>query len=178
MKYRDDIDSALRVSGRRADYCEIRFEETDNTRLTYRGKSLDTIAQTSGLGGNVRAVRNGGWGFASFNSLDDLDSKVAEAVAQAAAVGGAKTELGEVEPNVDVVPAHIVNDPAEISLDEKKRLMDHYNDLVWSVDGINSADIVYGDTSRKTFFGNTDGSYIEQQQVHVISRISAQARDG
>ena len=81
MKYRDDIDSALRVSGRRADYCEIRFEETDNTRLTYRGKSLDTIAQTSGLGGNVRAVRNGGWGFASFNSLDDLDSKVAETVA-------------------------------------------------------------------------------------------------
>ncbi len=176
MKYRDLIENAL--NGHGADYCEIRIEETDNSRLTYRGKSLDTIAQTSGLGGNVRAATKGGWGFASFNSLDDISAKVADAVAQSKAVGGSKTELAEVEPNVEVVPAHVVEDPAEVSLDEKKRQMDHYNDLVWSVTGINSADIIYGDTSRKTFFGSSDGSYIEQQQVHVISRISAQARNG
>lgn len=176
MKYRDLIENAL--NGHDADYSEIRIEETDNSRLVYRGKSLDTIAQTSGLGGNVRAVTKGGWGFASFNSFEELGAKVADAVAQSKAVGGSKTELGEVEPHVEVVPAHIVHDPAEISLDEKKRQMDHYNDLVWSVDGINSADIIYGDTSRKTFFGNSDGSYIEQEQVHVISRISAQARNG
>jgi len=176
VKYRDLIENAL--NGHGADYCEIRIEETDNSRLTYRGKSLDTIAQTSGLGGNVRAATKGGWGFASFNSLEDLSAKVADAVAQSKAVGGSKTELAEIEPNVEVVPAHVVEDPAEVSLDEKKRQMDHYNDLVWSVTGINSADIIYGDTSRKTFFGSSDGSYIEQQQVHVISRISAQARNG
>ena len=176
MKYRDLIDTALKGHG--ADYCEVRIEETDNSRLTYRGKSLENIAQTSGLGGNVRAALNGGWGFSSFNGLDELEAKVTDAVAQAKAVGGSETELGEVEPHVDVVPAHIVHDPKDISLDEKKRIMDHYNDLVWSVDGINSADIIYGDTSRKTFFGSSEGSYIEQEQVHVISRISAQARKG
>jgi len=176
VKYRNIIENAL--NGHGADYCEIRIEETDNSRLAYRGKSLDTIAQTSGLGGNVRAVTKGGWGFASFNSLNDLSTKVTDAVAQSRAVGGTKTELGEIEPHVDVVPAYIVEDPTEISLDEKKLQMDHYNDLVWSVDGINSADIIYGDTSRKTFFGSSDGSYIEQQQIHVISRISAQARNG
>ncbi|NQW20007.1 MAG: TldD/PmbA family protein [Chloroflexi bacterium] len=176
MKYRDLIENAL--NGHGADYCEIRIEETDNSRLSYRGKSLDTIAQTSGLGGNVRAATKGGWGFASFNSLDELSHKVSDAVAQSKAVGGSKTELGEAEPHVDVVPAYIVEDPTEISLDEKKRQMDHYNDLVWSVDGINSADLIYGDSSRKTYFGSSDGSYIEQQQVHVVSRISAQARNG
>jgi len=176
VKYRDLIDTAL--SGHGADYCEVRIEETDNSRLTYRGKSLENIAQTSGLGGNVRAVSNGGWGFTSFNNFDELKTKVADAVAQAKAVGGSKTELAEVEPYVDVVPAHIVHDPKDISLEEKKRIMDHYNDLVWSVDGINSADIIYGDTSRKTFFGSSEGSYIEQEQLHVVSRISAQARKG
>ena len=176
MKYSDLIDTALKGHG--ADYCEVRIEETDNSRLTYRGKSLENIAQTSGLGGNVRAASNGGWGFASFNNLDELKAKVADAVAQAKAVGGSKTELAEVEPHVDIVPAHIVHDPKEVSIDEKKLIMDHYNDLVWSVDGINSADIIYGDTSRKTFFGSSEGSYIEQEQVHVISRISAQARKG
>jgi len=89
VKYRDIIENAL--NGHGADYCEIRIEETDNSRLTYRGKSLDTIAQTSGLGGNVRAVTKGGWGFASFNSLDELTTKVADAVAQSKAVGGLKT---------------------------------------------------------------------------------------
>ena len=176
MKYRDLIDTVLKGHG--ADYCEVRIEETDNSRLTYRGKSLENIAQTSGLGGNVRAALNGGCGFSSFNGLDELEAKVTDAVAQAKAVGGSETELGEVEPHVDVVPAHIVHDPKDISLDEKKRIMDHYNDLVWSVDGINSVDIIYGDTSRKTFFGSSEGSYIEQEQVHVISRVSAQARKG
>ncbi len=176
MKYRDLIVDAMKGHG--ADYCEIRIEETDNTRLTYRGNSLDAIAQTSGLGGNVRAATKGGWGFASFNSLSDLSNKVSDAVAQSKVVGSSKTELGCVEPTIDIVPAHIVEDPFAFTLDEKKRKMDHYNDLVWSVAGINSADIIYGDTSRKTFFGNSDGSYIEQEQIHVITRISAQARRG
>ena len=137
MKYRDIIESALHNHG--ADYCEIRIEETDNTRLTYRGKSLDTIGQTSGLGGNVRAVTRGGWGFASFNSIDELKSKVFDATAQSKAVGDSKTELSHVDPCVDVVPAHIVNDPFRVPLAEKKRIMDHYKDLIWSVKGINSA---------------------------------------
>lgn len=178
VKYRDLVESALNGSNQTADYCEIRIEEIDNTRLAYHGNGLDTIAQTSGLGGNVRALTNGGWGFASFNSLDGLKAKVSDAVAQSISVGGSKTEIGKVEAKVEIVPGYIVDDPAKVSLDEKKRLMDHYNDLVWSVGGINSVDIIYGDTSRKTFFGNSEGAYIEQQQTHVISRVSAMARDG
>ena len=57
MKYRDLIVDAMKGHG--ADYCEIRIEETDSTRLTYQGNSLDAIAQTSGLGGNVRAATKG-----------------------------------------------------------------------------------------------------------------------
>ena len=52
MSFRDLIDDALAGNG--ADYCEVRIEETDSTRLTWRGKSLEDIAQTSGRGGNVR----------------------------------------------------------------------------------------------------------------------------
>ncbi len=176
MTYQDQIEDALQGHG--ADYCEVRIEESDSTRLTYRGKQLEDIAQTSGRGGSVRAVVNGGWGFASFNALDDLKSKVAEAVEQARLVGGEGTQLAEVEPVVDVVPPVIVNDAAAMPLDEKVRLMDHYNDLVWSVDGIQSSDIIYGDNRRKVAFGNSDGTYVDQEFNHVISRISAQARDG
>ena len=42
--YRDLIDDALKGQG--ADYCEIRIEEPDSTRLSYSGKKLDSVAET------------------------------------------------------------------------------------------------------------------------------------
>ena len=176
MSYRDLIEDAL--AGHGADYCEIRIEESDSTRLTYHGRELEDIAQTSGRGGNVRAVVNGGWGFASFNDLSHLKEQVASAVEQARLVGGDGTKLAEIEPVVDIVPPEIVNAAAKVSLDEKKRQMDHYNDLIWSVTGILSSDIIYGDNRRRVCFGSSEGSYIEQEFNHVVSRISAQAKNG
>ena len=174
MSFRDLIDDALKGNG--AEYCEIRIEETDSTRLTWRGKALEDIAQTSGRGGNVRALVNGGWGFVCFNDLNGLKDRVADAVSQARAAGGDGSHFAEVDAHVDSVEPVLVKDPAEIPLGDKKRQMDSYNDVIWSVDGIQSSDMIYGDTSRKIHLGNSDGSYIEQNRVHVIARISAQAR--
>ena len=174
MSFRDLIDDALAGNG--ADYCEVRIEETDSTRLTWRGKSLEDIAQTSGRGGNVRALVNGGWGFVCFNDLTGLKKRVADAVSQARAAGGDGSHFAEVGAHVDSVEPVLVKDPAEIPLGDKKRQMDSYNDVIWSVDGIQSSDMIHGDTSRKIHLGNSDGSYIEQNRVHVIARISAQAR--
>ncbi len=176
MSYRDLIEDAL--AGHGADYCEIRLEETDSTRLTYHGRELEDIAQTSGRGGNVRAVVNGGWGFASFNDLSNIKEQVKSAVEHARLVSGDGTKLAEIEPVVDIVPPVLVNDAATVSLDDKKRQMDHYNDLIWSVTGILSSDIIYGDNRRRVCFGSSEGSYIEQEFNHVVSRISAQAKKG
>ena len=180
MSYQSRIEDALTANS--ADYCEIRIEESDSTRLTYRGKSLDDINITSGKGGAVRACVNGSWGFASFNDIDDLNSRVKDAADQARSLAsGNKSEstmLAEIEPHTDIVEPVIVKDPREISLQEKTKLADHYNDIVWSQPGIASSDIIYGDNSRKVAFANSDGTYVEQEVIHVISRISAQARDG
>ena len=180
MSYQSRIEDALTANS--ADYCEIRIEESDSTRLTYRGKSLDDINITSGKGGAVRACVNGSWGFASFNDIDDLNSRVKDAADQARSLAsGNKSEstmLAEVEPHTDIVEPVIVKDPREVSLEEKTKLADHYNDIVWSQPGIVSSDIIYSDNSRKVAFANSDGTYVEQEVIHVISRISAQARDG
>ena len=179
MSYQAQIEDAL--NGHGTDYCEIRIEESDSTRLTYRGRSLDDVNMTTGKGAAVRACVNGSWGFASFNDLNDLKGRVRDAAAQARSLAAGKkeesTEIAQVQPHVDIVEPHIVKDPREISLEEKTRLADHYNDIVWSQPGITSSDIIYGDNSRKVAFANSDGTYVEQEVVHVISRISAQARD-
>ena len=180
-QYKSQIEDALCNHG--ADYCEIRIEENDSTRLTYRGKSLDDINMSSGRGGAVRACVKGSWGFASFNSIENIKARVKEAVQQAHTLASGKknneqTLMAEVEPNVAIVKPHISNDPRNVTIDEKVRLADHYNNIIWSQTGIVSSDIIYGDNSRKVAFGNSDGTYVEQEAIHVISRISAQARDG
>ncbi len=180
MSYQAQIEDAL--NGHTADYCEIRLEESDSTRLTYRGRTLDDINMTSVKGGAVRACVNGSWGFASFNDIADLKSRVKDATDQARSLASGNkdepTMLAEIEPHVDIVKPVIVKDPREISLQEKINLADHYNDIVWTQSGIVSSDIIYGDNSRKVAFGNSDGTYVKQEVIHVICRISAQARDG
>jgi len=176
LSLRDLMEDALKGHG--ADYAEIRVEETDSTRITYRGRDLENIGQTNGKGGNVRAVVNGGWGFVCFNKLDGLKDKVRLAVAQARAVGGEGTELAEVEPCVHSEPPPTGRDPASVPIIEKKQNMDRYNDLVWSVDGIQSSDIIYGDSRRNVHFASSEGAWIEREEVHVVCRVSAQARDG
>ena len=86
-----------------ADHIEAHLEESQSTYITYRGKELEFIGKTSSVGGNVRALVKGGWGFVSFNSLDDLPGRVALAIKQAELAGGKKSKLAPVEPAVDTV---------------------------------------------------------------------------
>ncbi|MEE9198425.1 MAG: TldD/PmbA family protein, partial [Dehalococcoidia bacterium] len=48
----------------------------------------------------------------------------------------------------------------------------------WSVTGIQTTNIGYGDGHRKVVFSSSEGSYIEQERVDVMLRLSATARDG
>lgn len=70
-----------------AEYCEIRVEETEEVRIQFRGEDIDQVSESVSVGGNVRALVSGGWGFVTFNKLDDLERKVDEACAQARILG-------------------------------------------------------------------------------------------
>src|SRR4030042_1966509 len=120
------------LKGHNADYIEVRLEESQSTRLIYRGARLEEIGRTSSIGGNVRALVKGGWGFVSFNNLDGLEDKVKLAVAQARLVGKGDSKFSPIEPVVDIVDTEVKKDPASIQLASKKQLFDEYNDIILS----------------------------------------------
>ncbi len=166
------------LKGHDADYIEAHLEESQTGHITYRGKQLDSIGRTTSVGGNVRALVRGGWGFVSFNDLDDLPAKVEMAVKQARSVGREESHLAPVEAAVEVVPApQIARNPASISLAEKKHLLDEYNDIIWGTQGIQTSVINYGDSHRKTVFLNSSGSHIEQERTDVTLRLVAVATE-
>lgn len=174
---RDILTEALKNHG--ADYVEIRVEESERTTVVYRGRELDTISKTSGFGGNVRAAVNGGWGFVSFNTLDDLKTKVELAVRQARLVGKDKTQLAAVTPVVDIIRPEIIKDPRGISLADKKQLVEEYTDVIFSLgDEIQTSSVSYGDVFSHVYYANTDGTYIDAERVFMKGATEAVARKG
>lgn len=166
------------IKSHHADYIEARLEKSRSTYIKYRGKELESIGKTSSAGGNVRALIKGGWGFVSFNSLDDLSERVALAVKQAELAGGEKSELAPVEPVVDKVLTEADSNPAAISLEKKKLLLDEYNYIIWAVPKIQTSNISYGDGCKKSIFLSSSGSYIEQERADVTLRLVAVATEG
>ncbi|MEE8582832.1 MAG: TldD/PmbA family protein [Dehalococcoidales bacterium] len=162
----------------KADYIEARLEESRSSSISYRGRELESVSRASATGGNVRALVNGGWGFASFNNLDGISGKIKMAVAQAKMAGAEKSRLAEVAPVEAVVPLKLERDPVAIPLAEKKALLEEYNELIWQTAGLKTSVIGYGDSHKKTVFVNSSGSYIVQERADVTLRLSAVAASG
>jgi TldD protein len=160
-----------------AEYIEAHLEESEASHLTYRGKKLESTDKTSAVGGNVRALFKGGWGFVSFNSLDDLAAKVKLAVEQARFVAGCDAAVAELKPVIEKVPEEVKQNPVDIPLSEKKRILDEYNEVIWSTPKLQTSVIGYGDGYRKYAYLNSSGSYIEQERADVTLRVTAIAAD-
>jgi len=79
--------------------------------------------------------------------------------------------------NLATVPSRKRRDSVTIPLAAKKELLDEYNDIMSRIPGIQSTRIAYRDVSRKVFFANSEGSYIEQGKPDLTLRLTAIARE-
>jgi len=161
-----------------ADYIEARLEQSQTSHITYRGRELESIGRATTIGGNVRAMIRGGWGFVSFNNLSNLPGRVELAVKQAQFAGNKESKLAAVEPVVDTVLSETDKNPVTMPLAEKKQLLDEYNALIWHTPKLQTSIIGYGDSHKKVIFASSSGSYIEQERSDITLHLSAIATEG
>jgi TldD protein len=166
------------IAQQKADYIEAHLEESQSSHLTYRGKDLESSDKTCSVGGNIRALVNGGWGFVSFNSLENLEKKAQQAVAQARLVGGGDARVSPTEPIRDKVPGDLPQNPVEIPLATKKEILDEYNQIIWRTPKLRTSNIGYSDAYRQYLYLNSSGSFIEQERADVTLRTTAIAAEG
>ena len=164
------------LKGHNADYLELRLESLDGTRISYRGKELDDISSGNSNGGCARAYVNGAWGFVTFTKTNDLRSKVALAVQQARLANGDGGSIISGDPIVSITPPVKKIDPFTVPLKSKINQLEEYVDSLWSVSSLQSTSLNYGDRKRKTYFANSEGSYIEQERIDVTFGARAVAR--
>src|SRR3989304_1381004 len=166
-------ETAAALKKARSDYSEARFEESESSQIVYRGKELESIGRSTASGGNVRALVKGGWGFTSFNEFEKLPGRVSLAVEQAQAAGKGQSHLAEISAAVDTVSSGVAKNPVNIPLAEKKKLLDEYNEIIWSVPHIQTSSIGYADSRRKVIFLSSEGSFITQERAAVTLRLTA-----
>jgi len=161
-----------------AEYCEIRIEETEETIVRLRGNETELVTQNVSVGGNVRALYQGGWGFASFNRLDDLEKKVDEACAQAKILGERLKKdirLYPIDPIVDYVFGQFKKEAFAVPLSQKMELLQEYNRIVLDSPEITSSSVYYLDRHTHLHFANSEGTYIYQEKMDVAGSITAVA---
>jgi|TARA_B100000315_G_scaffold226888_1_gene234210 TldD protein len=168
-----ELAEALKVYD--ADHIEAHLERSDSSHITYRGQALESIGRTTAIGGNIRVLSRGGWGFTSFNDINDLPSRIELALKQAKYAGNEKSKLAPVASMVEKVAAEADNNPVVIPLAEKKQLLDEYNALIWQTPKLKTSVIGYGDSYKKTIFASSSGSYIEQERADIGLRLTAVA---
>ncbi|HOX40238.1 MAG TPA: TldD/PmbA family protein [Candidatus Brocadiia bacterium] len=170
------ISEALKTVG--ADYIEIRIEETNGTDITYVGKELERLAQVSSLGGCVRAMVKGGWGFVSFNKLEDLPRYAKRAVEQAAKVAREPMRLAPIPAIKSDSRIAMKIDPAGVPLGEKHDLISRYNSMILGTKGVATSSVRYRDRLTRLRMANSDGADIRAEIPFCGAFVAAIARDG
>jgi TldD protein len=174
------LDDLIRRYRSRVDYLSIRLEESEGTDILLRGGKVEALSEGIALGGQIRACYRGGWGFASFNRMDDIRAHLERAIAAARMVGDEDTVLAEVEPVQAVRSLPLVGtDPRRIALADKKALCDRYSEILCSVDDrIATTSVRYGDNAQRIILMTSDGTILEQSWVDMEMRFAATARSG
>lgn len=174
---RERLTNALGTS--KADYTDIRIECVDSSWVNFKGEELDGIGSAKTSGGIVRALVRGGWGYATFNDLDDLGAKVKEAFESANLVGKGQSRLADVQPVVDQVAVVLNKDFRHVALSEKKSVIEEYNKIILGYhEKIETSNVGYSDSFRKVWYANSEGTYIEDERPDTGVVLSATARQG
>ncbi len=175
---RDRLTEALKAA-QDVDYADIRLEDKTNTWVNFRGPDLDTIGSAKTVGGIVRALYKGGWGYATFNDIADLLKRVREACETARLVGSGTSFLAPVEPVTATVKANLIKDFRQVPLAEKKNLMEEYNRIILGHHkSIQTSSIRYADSFKTIWFANSEGTYIEEEVPDTNLFTAAIGREG
>ena len=160
-------------------YVDIRIEETESSRIIYRGRDLDDIGRTFERGGCLRVFDRGNWLVATFNRVDASLRGLAEDLCrQAAALPPREAALADLPAFDDAVRLDPADDPRRVPLSEKHELIRKYNDILLATQGIATTVSAYADAHKQTHFFSSDNRYIEQEFIHTGFMASAVARDG
>lgn len=176
---KDRIEQLIRKHSGDCDYLEVHVEETEESRIAFSGARLEDLGKKVDFGGNVRALHRGGWGFASFNSMERMEEFAGHAIGQAKLVGTGESLLAAVEPVRADVALDLRSDPRRVALSEKVEALRAYNDQALSShELVVNTTTRYFDRIRKLWYANSEGSLVYQERMDLGGAVAPIASRG
>jgi TldD protein len=165
-----------------AKYAEARAQVLSKTMFTMKEGRVEAAKQGIENGVALRALVNGAWGFASVGSLNSetLMAALSDACTMAKTASSRlknPIKLAETKPVEDHVQIKPKKNPKEITIEDKIKTAFTTNHIVLNQDKrVKSCTIDYLDLTGTTYFANTEGTYIEQDNLYVWSKMTATAK--
>jgi TldD protein len=161
------------------DYAEIRLAENISNSILISGENVESVTSGESIGGSIRVLKNGGWGFISFNDFSTLEKNTARCVEIAEMVSGENSRgVVSCRPVRAEYSGSFKKDFREISVEEKFNLISSYNDIIKNSRYIQSTNAAYRDTSTRYLYLNSEGSELTYNKMYCGISLSSIARDG
>ncbi len=164
-----------------SEFAEIHIENKKVTSFSLSNSQIEQLETKEVLRGNIRVLKNGQWGFVSFNDISLLETYIKMAEEQANTISLYIKEKRKVLP-FKPVKAHYRTEfkinPLDVSLEEKYGLAMKYDSILKKHKRLQNRKIFYADREEKLYYGNTEGSLITQDKIFTGILIYAVAKDG
>ena len=118
---RDVIHEALKK--RTNAHVEIRIEEKTTTSVRFKDREIEEVSLNTSRGGSIRALVGGGWGFVSFNDINNLDKKVDLAINQAMIINTESLRFSDRPPVEHIGSSDLENDATVVPLHVKTQVL-------------------------------------------------------
>jgi len=149
------------------DYGDIRQVEQTSEMILVRNEEVETLSRSSTRGFGVRVLKDGAWGFSCSNITNEGEMrKVCDEALEIASSSKItikeKVNLAEEPTYVDEFATKYVEDPFDISLDEKTNLLRDATAVMRKNDKIKTAEGSMRFLKIDKHFLSTEGSKIHQ----------------
>ncbi|MGO9387564.1 MAG: TldD/PmbA family protein [Methanobacterium sp.] len=169
----DSIEKIIKSVNAEADYVDIRINESSNNIIVMKDGKVQEVRSGNDLGGSVRILKNGAWGFSFTNQLHELES-AAESALKLAKMLESDVKLASVEVKQDQVKSKAKLRPSEVTIDEKKEVITEAENAA-RLDGIVSTTVNYVDQEGVNTFINSEGTQLQVEDSRVAMFLNAVA---
>ncbi|MBN2543850.1 TldD/PmbA family protein [bacterium] len=161
-------------------FMEIRLQSSQTTEIAFKGRDLEKGTNLNDEGGFVRALLPGkGWGITTFNNFEQLPQMVKQAIDCSRTINPEdEIKLYPLDPIEKKISNPLRDDFRKYTLNEKKELIQEYNStMLNSSPLIADTKAIYGDSIRYSWYGNTDGVFIEKERADLVMALMSVAKD-
>jgi TldD protein len=176
------IDTLKKMTGSlKADYFDIRYETKKVESVEMSKNEVRSYGSNTGDGFVLRVLKNGGFATVCFTKPAQAELAIRKALENAeilAANRQTPTRIAPAPKVIDSVKAPLIEDPRQIPLSEKLRIIRYYSELLMKQPKVANVELGYADVYRNKFFYSSEGSEINEELVTTKLAGSIITQDG